>query len=34
MKDGVLGFWGFGLSNVFWDRVFGTEQDSIKNKKK
>lgn len=25
---------GFGLSNVFWDRVFGTEQDSIKKKKK
>lgn len=25
---------GFGLSNVFWDRVFGTEQESIKNKKK
>ncbi len=24
---------GFGLSNVFWDRVFGTEQNSIKNKK-
>lgn len=24
---------GFGLSNVFWDRVFGTEQDSIKHKK-
>jgi sterol desaturase/sphingolipid hydroxylase (fatty acid hydroxylase superfamily) len=24
---------GFGLSNVFWDRVFGTEQDSIKKKK-
>lgn len=23
---------GFGLSNVFWDRVFGTEQDSIKKK--
>jgi len=25
---------GYGLSNVFWDRVFGTEQDSIKKKKK
>ena len=25
---------GFGLSNVFWDRVFGTEQDSIKKGKK
>jgi len=25
---------GFGLSNVFWDRVFGTEQDSIKKKQK
>lgn len=25
---------GFGLSNVFWDRVFGTEQDSIKKKRK
>lgn len=25
---------GFGLSNVFWDRVFGTEQDSIKKKGK
>lgn len=25
---------GFGLSNVFWDRVFGTEQDSIKKNKK
>jgi sterol desaturase/sphingolipid hydroxylase (fatty acid hydroxylase superfamily) len=24
---------GFGLSNVFWDRVFGTDQDSIKKKK-
>lgn len=24
---------GFGLSNVFWDRVFGTAQDSIKKKK-
>jgi len=24
---------GFGLSNVFWDRVFGTEQDSIKKKR-
>jgi sterol desaturase/sphingolipid hydroxylase (fatty acid hydroxylase superfamily) len=25
---------GYGLSNVFWDRIFGTEQDSIKKKKK
>ncbi len=25
---------GFGLSNVFWDRVFRTEQDSIKRKRK
>lgn len=25
---------GFGLSNVFWDRVFGTAQDSIKKKRK
>lgn len=25
---------GFGLSNVFWDRVFGTAQESIKRKKK
>lgn len=25
---------GFGLSNVFWDRVFGTAQESIKKKKK
>ena len=25
---------GFGLSNVFWDKVFGTEQDSIKKKRK
>jgi sterol desaturase/sphingolipid hydroxylase (fatty acid hydroxylase superfamily) len=25
---------GFGLSNVFWDRVFGTEQDCIKKNKK
>lgn len=25
---------GFGLSNVFWDRVFGTEQECIKKKKK
>lgn len=24
---------GFGLSNVFWDRVFGTAQESIKKKK-
>jgi len=24
---------GFGLSNVFWDRVFGTDQESIKKKK-
>ncbi|CAA6824766.1 MAG: Fatty acid hydroxylase [uncultured Aureispira sp.] len=25
---------GFGLSNVFWDRVFGTDQESIKKKNK
>lgn len=25
---------GFGLSNVIWDRIFGTEQDSIKKKRK
>ena len=24
---------GFGLSNVFWDRIFGTAQESIKKKK-
>ena len=24
---------GFGLSNVFWDKVFGTEQESIKCKR-
>lgn len=24
---------GFGLSNVFWDKVFGTEQESIKRKR-
>jgi sterol desaturase/sphingolipid hydroxylase (fatty acid hydroxylase superfamily) len=25
---------GYGLSNVFWDRVFGTESDCIKKKRK